>query len=398
MVSKDVSNLEHTLKRLHNSHMLPHNKDKIFEYFNEKVANGVKKTSYAFVLRVLIRLGDAFPSKKFEGVSKPEMVSFINDLKPEKHVLPQRHGGLIEFDARPFSESTLWQYKVSIKTFYRWLFGVASNETAPDAVKWIRKEGHKNGQENAFKKEVLSIREVTEMIKAARNPRDKAVIAVLWETGLRASEFLGMRKSGLHWHSQYVEFEVSGKTGKRNAIVVQSKPHLELWLNELEKKRTEIPEKLSDFIWLSFNKRGLKTNQIGEKLLTRDNLNNLLKINAGRAGVSKRVWTHGLRHSAATRDAANGWNEAKLRIKFGWSRKSSMPSVYTHLANSDLKDTVLEENGIVEHKEKREKSLLENTVKCLFCFSVNLKESDYCAKCGKPLNTEQLKNSNTKPK
>lgn len=92
--------------------------------YNEKVANGVKKTSYAFVLRVLIRLGEAFPQKKFEVVSKPEMVSFINNLKPEKHVLPQRHGGFIEFEARPFSESTLWQYKAAVKTFYRWLFGV----------------------------------------------------------------------------------------------------------------------------------------------------------------------------------------------------------------------------------------------------------------------------------
>jgi ABC-type metal ion transport system substrate-binding protein len=51
----------------------------------------------------------------------------------------------------------------------------------------------------------------------------------------------------------------------------------------------------------------------------------------------------------------------------------------------------LEENGIIEHKEKQEKSLLANTVKCLFCFSVNLKENDYCAKCGKPLNEQSLK-------
>jgi hypothetical protein len=62
---------------------------------------------------------EAFPQKRLEEISKQEMVSFINNLKPEKHVLPQRHGGFIEFKPRPFSESTLWQYKASIKTFYR---------------------------------------------------------------------------------------------------------------------------------------------------------------------------------------------------------------------------------------------------------------------------------------
>ena len=72
-------------------------------------------------------------------------------------------------------------------------------------------------------------------------------------------------------------------------------------------------------------------------------------------------------------------------------KRSNMPSVYTHLANSDLKDTILEENGILQHKEKQEKSLLDNTVKCMFCFTANLKDSDYCGKCGKPLKAEQFK-------
>jgi len=113
---------------------------------------------------------------------------------------------------------------------------------------------------------------------------------------------------------------------------------------------------LLDCIWIAFNKKGLRNNTLGNKLLTRDDLNNMLKINAKRAGIQKRVWTHGLRHSAATRDAANGWDEAKFRIKYGWSKKSNMPSTYTHLANSDLKDTILEENGILLSTSKTNKN------------------------------------------
>jgi len=54
MVSKDERDLEFTLNRLSNSPMLAHNKRKIQEYFNEKVAQGIKKTSYTYVLRILI--------------------------------------------------------------------------------------------------------------------------------------------------------------------------------------------------------------------------------------------------------------------------------------------------------------------------------------------------------
>ena len=62
-----------------------------------------------------------------------------------------------------------------------------------------------------------------------------------------------------------------------------------------------------------------------------------------------------------------------------------------YLAKSDLKDTILEENGIIEHKLNQQKSLLENTVKCLFCFTANLQENDCCTKCGRPLKDEQFK-------
>ncbi|MEK6942132.1 MAG: hypothetical protein AABW85_04720 [archaeon] len=57
MVTKDEYNLNHTLNRLNNSGMLPYNKSKALEFYNEKVAQGIKKTSYTYVLRILIELG-----------------------------------------------------------------------------------------------------------------------------------------------------------------------------------------------------------------------------------------------------------------------------------------------------------------------------------------------------
>ncbi len=392
MKTKDEYSLEFYLKKLSNSAMLPYNKRKIQEYYNEKIANGVKKTSYILVLRIMTRLGEAFTAKKFEDITKGEMVSFFNEMKPGKHSLTTKDGVVIEFPAKPFSENTMWQYKALVKTFYNWLFGKESDETPPEAVRWIKRLGNKNDKPwDKFKKEILSIQEANRMINSAKNTRDKALIAILWETGLRASELLGMRKSDLQGHKEYIEFEAQGKTGKRTAIIVQSKPHLEEWLTELEKKKHELPKELQDFIWPSFTACGLSSNKMGDHVLTRDSLNTRLKMIAKQAGIRKRVWTHGLRHSAATRDAANGWNEARLRIKYGWSRKSNMPSVYTHLANTDLKKVVLEENGIIEQKDREEKSLLENMTKCMFCFTINLKENKYCNRCGKPLNIEHLK-------
>jgi len=180
MNTKDNYNVESALKKLANSRLLPYNKRKVLEYFEEKVAQGVKKTSYPYVIRILVRLGEAFSKKKFEAISKTEMVSFFNNLKPEDRILKTLHGAVIRIPIEAYSENTLWQMKAAVKTFYRWLFDKESDDTPPESVRWIKRLGNKNGKSwDKFKKEILTAEEISRMLKAAKNARDKALIAVL---------------------------------------------------------------------------------------------------------------------------------------------------------------------------------------------------------------------------
>jgi len=392
MVTKDEYNLNHTLNRLNNSGMLPYNKSKALEFYNEKVAQGIKKTSYTYVLRILIELGEHFKDKKFEDIPKSEMVSFFNNLKPKDKVLKTRCGPIVTIPIESYSESTLWQYKAAVKMFYKWLFGKENDETPPEAVRWIMKVANGNGNGyDKFRKEILTPEEMLKILNAAKNARNKAIIAILWEYGLRASELLNMKKSDLKIAENYLEFEVNGKTGKRQVILVESKPFLEAWLAELEEKKSQIPKQLQDYIWLAFSSRGFHKKAIGTKLISRDALNVKLKWIAKAAGIDKRVWTHGFRHSSATKDAVKGYNEAKLRAKYGWSNQSNMPSVYVHFANQNLKKEILIEKGLWKPDKKEQEPLSTQTMICPFCSVQNMKENDYCSKCGKPIKIEQLK-------
>lgn len=320
------------------------------------------------------------------------MISFFNDLKPKEKILKTRHGAIVTIPIESYSESTLWQYKASVKTFYKWLLGKESDEAPPEAVRWIKRLGNKNGNSwDKFRKEIITPKEATAILKAAKNARNKAIIAILWEYGLRASELLNMKKSDLKIREHYIEFEVDGKTGKREVILVESKPFLEAWLAELEEKKSQLPESMHDDIWIAFSSRGYHQKAIGTKRISRDALNVKLKTIAKRAGITKRVWTHGFRHSAATRDAVKGYNEAKLRIKYGWSKQSQMPSVYIHFADQNLKKEILVEKGIWKPDKKEEAPLSSQTMNCPFCSVQNVKENDYCNKCGKPLKIEQIK-------
>ncbi len=327
------------------------------------------------------------------------MVSFFNNLKPKDKVLKTRHGATVTIPIEAYSENTLWQYKASVKTFYKWVFGRESDETPPDCVRWIKRIGNKNGNcWDKLKKEILTPKEATMILKAAKNARNKAIIAILWEYGLRASELLNMKKSDLKIKENYIEFEVDGKTGKREVILVESKPFIEAWLAELEEKKDQLPENMHDWIWIAFSSRGYHQKAIGTKRISRDALNVKLKTIAKRAGITKRVWTHGFRHSAATRDAVKGYNEAKLRVKYGWSKQSQMPSVYIHFADQNLKKEILIEKGIWKPDKKEDEPLSSQTVNCPFCSAQNVRESEYCNKCGKPLKIEQLKEMEKKSK
>ena len=56
-----------------------------------------------------------------------------------------------------------------------------------------------------------------------------------------------------------------------------------------------------------------------------------------------------------------------------------------------IKKEILIEKGIWEPDKKEDEPLSSQTITCPFCSTLNVKESDYCNKCGKPLHIEQLK-------
>ncbi len=77
--------------------------------------------------------------------------------------------------------------KQNLRSFYKWLYG---KDEYPDIVKWI-----KVGTEvkNKLPEEMLSEEEVKKLIDACRNQRDKTIIALLWDTGMRIGELLNLK-------------------------------------------------------------------------------------------------------------------------------------------------------------------------------------------------------------
>lgn len=154
--------------------------------------------------------------------------------------------------------------------------------------------------------------------------RDRAMLELLYASGLRVSELVGLGSSNVHLEMGVVR--VFGKGSKERLVPVGRsamgflKEYLELARPALAKGR------LSDALFLS--NRGRK--------MTRQQFFLLLKSYAKKAGIKKEVSPHKLRHSFATHLLNGGADLRSVQAMLGHADLATT-QVYTHVTPDRLK-------------------------------------------------------------
>ncbi|WP_394344772.1 tyrosine-type recombinase/integrase [Salinigranum halophilum] len=126
--------------------------------------------------------------------------------------------------SRGSAPSTVSDYKQVLKQFYRWNNGGEE----PDETKWIRRGPTPRGQ--TLPQKLFSPTDVSQLIDACCNDRDRAFIALLWETGARIGELIDLRVGDIEADDSGTHVVVIGKTGARRLPLVESRPYLEQWV------------------------------------------------------------------------------------------------------------------------------------------------------------------------
>lgn len=221
---------------------------------------------------------------------------------------------------------------------------------------------------------LLTEEDVEKMIHTAENPRDKAFIALLWETGARIGELIDLEVGSIEDRENGKKVVIDGKTGARRLPLVSSVPHVQNWLNNHPNK-----DNSSTPLWCRLSGR-----KAGEKVSYRYMTKMLDKIGE-KAGVEKPVNPHHFRHSRATY-LATRFKEAQMCEWFGWVQGSDRPADYVHLSGRDIDLSYDRLHGI-EDEEKPEKSEL-SPVDCPRCDAKNDPEASFCQNCGQALTRE----------
>ncbi|KKP37907.1 MAG: Tyrosine recombinase XerC [Candidatus Peregrinibacteria bacterium GW2011_GWA2_33_10] len=169
-------------------------------------------------------------------------------------------------------------------------------------------------------------------ISTKKGSRDRALIEVLYSTGLRVSELVSLNRSQINLKTK--EFTVRGK-GRKNRLVFLSSRSIS-YLQDYLDTREDNYEPL--FINYSRKKRHFPPNKPEEALrLTAYSIQEMIRLRAKEAGIMKKVTPHTIRHSYATELLLNGADIRSVQELLGHASISTT-QIYTHITDKKLRE------------------------------------------------------------
>ncbi|MBU0580641.1 MAG: site-specific tyrosine recombinase XerD [Candidatus Margulisbacteria bacterium] len=210
----------------------------------------------------------------------------------------------------------------AIKAYFHFLFreGIIKNNPAADID--LPKLGK-------YLPKALSMEDVNKLLKTTEGVeplliRDKAIIEVLYSTGMRISELASLKQMDVNFEIKFAK--VFGKGGKER-IVPLGLPACKA-IKEYQGKIRNIWAKSKNIPELFINRRGEK--------FTRQGLWNVIKRALLRSGIFKNVTPHTLRHSFATHMLENGADLRAVQEMLGHVNISTT-QIYTSVSRDRLK-------------------------------------------------------------
>jgi len=274
-----------------------------------------------------------------KGFSGNTLEAYSNDLSQLRGFLEQDHSGppqswarvdksmllsfILSLKERQYAPATLARKVAAVKSFFRFLAAESRVDRDPT-------EDIDSPKVDKPLPKYLTVEEVNSLLEqpcknqGPEGLRDRAMLELLYATGMRVSELVGLDTDDLDLNEGFVK--CLGKGSKERLVPLHPEATL-IVSTYIKKGRPRIA--------LNNRDSALFLNRRGERL-TRQGLWLILKGYASKANISASVTPHVLRHSFATHMLQR---KADLRNVQGWLGHANISTtqVYTHLTRDHLR-------------------------------------------------------------
>ena len=333
------------ITRLWKAQMPREDKELVEKFARDVKTDGTGNSRLTKLVRNLAILG--------EMLGKPFKTATSEDMRRIVH----------HYESGDYSVWTRHDVKVILKQFYRWIDG----EDYPKIVKWICTTIPHKEMPIIQESELLSEEEVNKIIATVDHPRNKAILAILGESGARIGEIGNLTIGQVKIDASGAVLNVSGKTGHRRLRIISSTAFLVKWLDiHPEPTNPHAP------LWINIGTKNY------HQIMSYEGIRKILIETFKKAGIKKRCHPYIFRHSRASQ-LARHLTEFQMNSYFGWIQGSRMPSCYVHISGKDLDEDILRINGM-----KPGEQLLPfkpQARACPRCKEINAPNALYCCRC-----------------
>ncbi len=234
-----------------------------------------------------------------------------------------------EQTGEPLKKKTQNYHMIALRAFLKYLAKRDIKSLAPEKIELAKQEDRQI--------EFLEENELADLLEAPiKNQtnsiiqiRDKAILELLFSTGLRVSELANLKVENVNLKKD--EFSVRGKGGKIRIVFLSEQARY--WLKEYLNKRLTT----SPYLFVAHDRANTAREKDDTKPLTPRSIERLVQKYAKQAGIMKKITPHTIRHSYATDLLRNGADIRSVQSMLGHASITTT-QIYTHVTNKRLRE------------------------------------------------------------
>ncbi len=298
-------------------------KTQFLEYIEIEKGRSLKTVeNYDHYLSVFLNFSKQDNPEKITDTSVREFRLWLNRQPANRHL----RKNFTNQDVKTLSKKTQNYYLIALRAFLKYLTR-QEIKTMPSERIELAKVGERH-------LDLITREELSRLMKSPsgaglKDLRDKAILELLFSTGLRVSELAALTRD-IDLTSE--ELSVRGKGGKIRVVFISDDAKKSVG-NYIKARKD-----MSDALFVKIENEIVKNKKRdGDGPLTKRTIERIVKQHAIRAGISKKVTPHVMRHMFATDLLSNGADLRSVQSLLGHSSIITT-QIYTHVTDRHLRD------------------------------------------------------------